>query len=231
MAYYKCSPEMHKVCSKNALCHLCDGVRLFHDPVAERKAKEEAKKQKKQEAKTAPLKTHQKEKKEGMGFEKRVANTWNQTMAGLGTGSKSQGGKKVSKPRLDVAGPDSSGRGTHKASMGEARRQPNSGATWKAKGDIKLHHALMECKERGTVNAKGEKQITIMKDWLDKMVIEAFKEGRDFWYLPFGFKGENDIYIVKPYDHEMQIIHDLRAARERIEELEALLGGEEDGSV
>lgn len=212
MAYYKCSPEMHRVCSKNALCHLCDGKRLFHDPVAERKAKDEAKRQRQLEQKSAPLKTHQKEKKEGMGFEKRVARTWNSTV-----GKANSRSNPVAKPRLD-------------AGLGEAKRQPNSGATWKAKGDIKLYHALMECKERGTLSAKGEKQITIMKDWLDKMVVEAFKEGKNYWYLPFGYKGSDDIYIVKPFDHEMQIISELRAARERIEELEAQLGGESDGT-
>lgn len=207
-AFYKCTPEMHRVCSKNALCHLCDGERLFHDPVAERKAKEEAKRQKQQAAKTASLKTHQREKKEGMAFEKRVAKAWNSTV-----GSAQRNGSNPSKPRL--------GREL------EAKRQANSGATWLAKGDIKLKHALMECKERGTLNAKGEKQITLMKDWLDKMEVEAFKEARDYWYLPFGFKDSEDIYLVKPYDHEMQMINEIRSMREA---LERLMEGESNGS-
>jgi hypothetical protein len=202
---------MHRVCVNNALCHLCDGERLFKDPVAERKAKEEAKRQRKTEAKTAPLRTYQKEKKEGMGFEKRVQKQWNSTV-----GQNKGNGRSPAKPRINV--------------QGEAKRQPNSGATWKAKGDIKLEHALMECKERGTLNGKGEKQIAIQKEWLDKMVVEAFKEARDYWYLPFAFKGSDDIYIVKPYDHEMQLIYELRAARERIEELEAQLGGDSDAT-
>lgn len=198
---YKCTSEMHRVCTNNALCHLCDGERLFKDPVAERKAKEEAKKQKQQEKKQAAFKTHQKEKKEGMGFEKRVAKAWNQT---VGTNRTRQ--PAASRPRIQVGG--------------EAQRQPNSGAMWHSKGDIKLHHALMECKERGTTNSKGEKQITIPKEWLDKMVKEAFQEGREYWYLPFAYKGSDDIYLVKPFDHEMQIINDLRQAREEIERLQ-----------
>lgn len=234
MGNYNCTSEMHRVCVNNALCHLCDGERLFKDPVAERKAKEEAKRQKKADAKTAPLRTFQKEKKEGMGFEKRVQKAWNQTVGRAGSNS-----KPPSKPRIgqefDDAKPSSQpsrsvGRGKTNPTLGEARRQPNSGATWKAKGDIKLEHALMECKERGTLNGRGEKQIAIQKEWLDKMEVEAFKEARDYWYLPFAFKGSDDIYIVKPYDHEMQLIYELRAARERIEELEAQLGGDNSGT-
>lgn len=204
--YYKCSEEMHKVCTSNALCHLCDGKRLFKDPVAERKAKEEAKRQKQENKKQALLRTYEKEKKEGMGFEKRVAKKWNQNV-----GRSPSKGTPSGKPRIQVD---------------EARRQPNSGAMWHSKGDIKLHHALMECKERGTTNAKGEKQITIPKEWLDKMEHEALQEARDYWYLPFAYKGSDDIYLVKPFDHEMQIVDELRQARLRIEELEAQLGGE-----
>jgi hypothetical protein len=230
MAHYSCTSEMHRVCVNNALCHLCDGKRLFKDPKADRKAKEEAKQEKKAEQKSALLRTYSKEKKEGMGFEKRVQKEWNQTMGRPSSGDTSPNGKKVGqgKPRIDV-GSVPNGRGKPNPALGEARRQPNSGATWKAKGDIKLYHALMECKERGTLTAKGEKQIAIMKEWLDKMVIEAYKEARDYWYLPFGFKGSDDIYIVKPFDHEMQLIYELRVARERIEELEELLGGRDNG--
>lgn len=208
MASYKCSEEMHRRCIKNALCHLCDGVRLFKDPVAERKEKEKAKQEREQAKRNELLRTHQKEKKEGMGFEKRVAKQWNSNVK---SGSK-QKPAKTSHPRLYVE-------------PVEAKRQPNSGAMWHSKGDIKLSHALMECKERGTTNARGEKQITIPKEWLDKMEKEAFQESREYWYLPFGYKGSDDIYLVKPFDHEMQIINELRAAREEIERLEGLLKG------
>lgn len=105
----------------------------------------------------------------------------------------------------------------------EAKRQINSGALWHSKGDIKLDHALMECKERGTVTARGAKQITIPKEWLDKQEKEAFQEQRDYWYIPFGYKGDDSIYLVKPYDHELEIIYELRKAREEIERLQAML--------
>src|SRR5690606_31068584 len=101
---------MHKVCVNNALCHLCDGKRLFKDPVAERKAKEEAKAKKEREKRQALFKTHQKEKKEGMSFEKRVVNAWNKNIK---SGSNQQ--KPIARSRIQIE---------------EARRQPNSGAMW-----------------------------------------------------------------------------------------------------
>lgn len=105
----------------------------------------------------------------------------------------------------------------------EAKRQINSGAMWHSKGDIKLDHALMECKERGTKTARGAKTISIPKEWLDKQEKEAFQEQREYWYLPFGYKGDDAIYLVKPFDHELELIYELRKAREKIEELEAAL--------
>ncbi len=215
MSYYKCTPEMHKVCTNSAICHLCDGIRLFKDPKAEAKAKREARAQKILDRKRAPLKTYSKEKKDGMAFEKNVQKKWNRKFANVQAAR--------SDPKLRSK---DMGRGSTRGSLGEAQRQPNSGATWRAKGDIKLEHALMECKERGTVTSKGEKQITIMKNWLDKMVIEAHQEARNYWYLPFGFNGDDDIYLIKPYDHEMELIYELRVARERIQELETQLGGD-----
>lgn len=105
----------------------------------------------------------------------------------------------------------------------EAKRQINSGAMWHSKGDIILDHALMECKERGTMTSRGAKTISIPKEWLDKQEKEAFQEQRDYWYLPFGYKGDDDIYLVKPYDHELELIFELRKAREEIERLQAEL--------
>lgn len=221
MTYFKCTPEMHHRCSNNALCHLCDGQRLFKDPVAERREKMRQREERKKEKAKSLLKTHQAEKKEGMAFEKKVAKLWNEKFSG-----KKQ--KPTAKPRIEVPNekevslscptPESTSQPTYQKE--EARRQFNSGAFWHSKGDIKLEHALMECKERGTVNSKGEKQITIQKRWLEKQEKEAFLEQRDFWYIPFGFKGDDEIYLIKPYHHEMEIIYELRQARQCIEELE-----------
>ncbi|MDK2600583.1 hypothetical protein QO179_24120 [Bacillus stercoris] len=90
---------------------------------------------------------------------------------------------------------------------------------WHSKGDIKLEHALMECKERGTTNSRGEKQITIPKLWIEKQEKEAFQEQRPYWYIPFGYKGDPGIYLVKSYDHEMELIYELRKARKKLKGL------------
>ena len=229
---YHCEDEMHLRCVNNALCHLCDGIALFKDPIAERDEKLRVREQKKEDAKKAPLKSYQKEKKEGMAFEKRVAKQWNDKF------SKKQK-KKVAKPRLDMmmdeskVEPEQEERVVNpgvfhrpvvkppKFEKKEAQRQANSGAMWHAKGDIKLEHALLECKERGTTNSRGEKQITIPKLWIDKQIKEAFQEQRPYWYIPFAYKGDDGIYLVKSYDHEMEMIYEMRKLREENERLRA----------
>lgn len=89
-----------------------------------------------------------------------------------------------------------------------ASRTPNSGATWHSKGDVKLSHALAEIKERGSVNGRGEKTISIPKEWLTKQADEAFQERRNYWYLAFSYKGDEEIYIIKPFEHELEIVHE-----------------------
>ena len=226
---------MHLRCANNALCHLCDGETLFKDPVAEKKEKLRIREENKQAEKNALLKTHKKEKKEGMGFEKRVANEWNNKF------SKKQK-KKVAKPRLDVNFDDEPEEvveetvvptflGTKpkkvapKPQKKEAQRQANSGAMWHAKGDITLEHALLECKERGTTNSKGEKTISIPKLWIEKQEKEAFQEQKPYWYIPFAYKNDPGIYLVKSFDHEMEMIYELRRLREENEKLQAKLEG------
>lgn len=102
----------------------------------------------------------------------------------------------------------------------KAKQVANSGATWHSKGDIKLSHALVEVKERGTVNTRGEKQITIPKKWLTTQKEEALSERRDFWYLAFAYKGDEEIYIIKPYDHELEIVHENEELKEELQKLQ-----------
>lgn len=229
---YKCTDDMHSVCVNNALCHLCDGESLFKDPVAEKKEKMRVREENREAEKTAVVKNYKKEKKEGMAFEKRVASQWNDKFSG------SKPKKKPAKPRLDMLfdEPESetpkSETPLYQASaikpierrqataQVEAKRQANSGAMWHAKGDIKLEHALMECKERGTTNSRGQKTITIPKEWIDKQIKEAFQEQRPYWYIPFAYKGDDGIYLIKSYDQEMELIYELRRAREEIERLQ-----------
>jgi hypothetical protein len=238
---YKCKKEMHDVCSNNALCHLCDGISLFNDPVANRKEKMVQREANKEAEKNSILKNYKAEKKEGMAFEKKVAAAWNNKF------SSNKPKKKVAKPRFDVDAimndtqeEDDHEEGMEKPSFlgyrppdvkakpkfvrPEAQRQANSGAMWHSKGDIKLEHALLECKERGTKNARGEKQITIPKLWIEKQEQEAFQEQRPYWYIPFGYKGDDGIYLVKSFDHEMEMIYEMRNLREENEKLKAQLG-------
>lgn len=179
-------------------------------------------------------------KKEGMDLEKRVAKKWNTY------GEKKEKSYNVKK-RLDVSellGEDEeeSSSADHfpsinpahfgppkRSSMStgfssKAKRQPNSGALWHAKGDITLEHALMEVKERGTKNSRGEKQITIPKEWLTKQADEAFQERRHYWYIAFAYKGDEEIYLIKPYDHEIELVSRIDELEKEISHLKRQLG-------
>lgn len=224
MNNYKCTFEMHLRCANNFLCHLCDGSSLFHDPIAKKREAEKQRELRIKEEKDALVRPNKKERKKGMAFEKRVADQWNSYSK--------KNKKKPKKPRIElpdemkaeeVVHPATPQPSAKKKPREEARRQINSGAFWHSKGDIKLEHALMECKERGTTNSRGEKQITIQKAWLEKQEKEAFQEGKYYWYLSFGFKGDDRVYLIKPYEHEIELIHEYRKLREELERLQTKL--------
>lgn len=170
--------------------------------------------------------------KEGMNLERKIAGKWNDA---FNTKKK----KENKNPRLDInsmisepkekeeeeeRAPSYYKNHTHKKTYGrnkkdEAKRQINSGAMWFAKGDIRMEHALMEVKERGTFNGRGEKTISIPKRWLTKQEEEAFQEGRPFWYLSFAYKDDDEVYLIKSFDQELEMIQDLRRITEENEKL------------
>lgn len=100
-----------------------------------------------------------------------------------------------------------------------AYRQFNSGALANKPGDVittePITAAVMECKERGTLTSSGEKQIQIKLDWLIKLKDEARELNKDFYFLPFKFKGYDEDYVALPYDillnyvEEIQRLHEL----------------------
>jgi len=142
-----------------------------------------------------------KKPKEGMSFEKRVQKTYNK--------------------RLSQNMPQSNNTRTG------ARRRPNSGAIWCMPGDIVTEKELLECKERGSKTSKGKKTITIQKQQLEKIKLEAYQEKKDIWYYVFGFKECDDIYLVKDFEDELRMIQQIRMLKERILELEQQLEEEE----
>lgn len=99
---------------------------------------------------------------------------------------------------------------TIKIAKDTARRQIASGALSFALGDMiteeALTAALAEYKERGQTDAKGEKQITIKRKWLEEIEEEAKEMGKEFYFLPFRFKGDNQEYVVLNYDRFLAYI-------------------------
>lgn len=241
---HSCSKETHDKCENSSLCHLCDGVRLYKNSKEDFAAKMERRQQNKIDERKAAFRTHKAEKKEGMAFEKAVTKKWN---AAFNSSEKEEvlfkqpltKKTKIQKPRIQIDEPlqdvntqpeakpapsitlSTLGATPNKTKrpIVDAKRQANSGALWYAKGDIKTQDYLMECKERGTLNARGEKTISIPKEWLTKQEMEAFQENRPFWVIPFRYKNDNTIYMIKSFDHEIEIYQEIRRLKEENEKL------------
>lgn len=94
----------------------------------------------------------------------------------------------------------------------EATRQLRSGALPFAPGDVSDPFALMECKERkgNELTARGEKSFTIQKEWLDKARQEATSERKEM-FLPFRFKGDEEIYAVTQWKDIANLISLLKS--------------------
>lgn len=99
-----------------------------------------------------------------------------------------------------------------------ARRQLASGALHFALGDMiteeELTAALAEYKQRGSTDARGAKQITIKKEWLDKLEEEARQMNREYYFLPFNFKGSDDDYVAMKYDMLLSYVQTIQALLE-----------------
>lgn len=133
-----------------------------------------------------PKSDNKKEVKEGMAFEQRGTKKYNHAV----------------KEAKDIA-----------------RRQLASGALHFALGDMiteeELTAALAEFKERGSVDSKGAKQITIKKEWLTKLQEESRQMGREYYFLPFTFKGSTEDYVAMEYDMLLRYIQTIQMLLEQ----------------
>lgn len=82
-----------------------------------------------------------------------------------------------------------------------AKATINSGTFWMDKGDIKTEDFLIEAKDRGSL-----KQITIHKNWIEKINDEALMIDK-IPLLTFQFKQDEKIYAIMNYDDLMFIIN------------------------
>lgn len=98
---------------------------------------------------------------------------------------------------------------------------PNSGAG-KVKGDQQIRglvNIMEELKTQDPDRARGHKQFTIKREWLDKLDREAPVENMEFWYLKFAFcDTDSNSYIVfdskQMNDMVATIVHDRKLANE-----------------
>lgn len=138
-------------------------------------------------------------KKEGMAFEQRGTDKYNQTI---------------------------------KFAKQVAQRQIGSGNKHWALGDMITEEALTaslaEFKERGTLSSSGEKQITIKREWLVKLAEEAREMNKEFYFLPFAFKGDSTDYVAMEYDRLLAYIQIIQTMSERMRLLENELQRKEE---
>lgn len=92
----------------------------------------------------------------------------------------------------------------------EAARQVRSGGLWFMPGDVDDTDIRIECKERDIVNAKGQKNFSISKDVLDKIIEEA-KMDQKFPGMVFRYKGEEDRFAVMPWEELLALLHQFKA--------------------
>lgn len=92
----------------------------------------------------------------------------------------------------------------------EANMTPNSGANRK-KGDEQIKglvNWMFESKTQEIERARGHKQFTIKREWLEKLAKEAPIENMEYWSLVFSFK-DNDEQLYAVMDQ--QLLYDLIA--------------------
>ena len=98
---------------------------------------------------------------------------------------------------------------------------PNSGAG-KVKGDQQIRgliNIMEELKTQDPDRARGHRQFTIKRDWLEKIDREAQIENMDFWYLKFAFCDTDSKHYVVFDSSQMNdmiatIVHDRKKANE-----------------
>lgn len=134
-----------------------------------------------------PKSKTKKEKKAGMDFEKKGVQKYNQAI-------------RIGKDM--------------------AHQQIASGAFHFALGDMiteeELTAALAEFKERGGLDSRGEKQLTIKKEWIEKIKEEAKQMGKAFYFLPIRFKNDPIDYVVLEYDMFLSYIQIIQSLHEQI---------------
>ena len=152
----------------------------------------EQQKKKIEKAKQKPL-IKQKNIKEGMNFEKRVESRYN---------SRLNNNLHCITKRNKTA-----------------NRRIGSGSIWFMPSDIITEDQLIECKERGSKTSRGIKTITIQKAQLDKVKQEAAFANKKQWYYCFGFKDSEEIYLVKDFDSELEMIQRIKELEQKVGEL------------
>lgn len=88
----------------------------------------------------------------------------------------------------------------------EAQPQPGSGNRWTSPGDDAYWQVLIDAKERQPIVARGSTQITLKKEWVDKILEEAATQGK-IGVVCYRLRGDDRIYCILPFEALHALIH------------------------
>ena len=113
---------------------------------------------------------------------------------------------------------------TYEQTKATVEGTPNSGAG-KIKGDLTIGNmAMIECKTttRKNINREpGKESFTIKKEWLTKLYKEAGEAAKEFAYLIFSFKeDDNHLYAITDAEEINSMIATMKHDREQLKENE-----------
>lgn len=81
--------------------------------------------------------------------------------------------------------------------------QINSGATPFYKGDVATQNILIECK----TTTQPKKSLSIKKEWLEKVDLEAFQSRKELGILVFNFEPDGKNYAVIPLNKLVNLLN------------------------
>ncbi len=87
-----------------------------------------------------------------------------------------------------------------------AKKQPYSGATLKAQGDVVVNSTLVECKVRAPEIVAGEKSFRFQLEWFDKVRIQAAAQGYERGVVVIRQKHSGKMMVLLDFDEFLEML-------------------------
>ncbi len=87
-----------------------------------------------------------------------------------------------------------------------AKKQPYSGATLKAQGDVVINSTLVECKVRAPEIIAGEKSFRFQIEWIDKVRIQAAAHGYERGVVVIRQKHSGKMFVLLDFEEFLELL-------------------------